>query len=93
MPDEPLPAPADSPAPAPEPAVRRSAELRAQLHHHAHRYYVLDDPELPDAAYDALFQELQALEAAHTGLQTPDSPTQRVLGQVLDGLQRAGLPT
>ena len=85
MPDEPLPAPADSPAPAPEPAVRRAAELRAQLHHHAHRYYVLDDPELPDAAYDALFQELQALEAAHPALRTPDSPTQRVVGQVLDG--------
>jgi hypothetical protein len=85
MPDEPLPAPADSPAPAPEPAVRRAAELRAQLHHHAHRYYVLDDPELPDAAYDALFQELQALEAAHPALRTPDSPTQRVIGQVLDG--------
>ncbi len=85
MPDEPLPAPADSPAPAPEPAVRRAAELRAQLHHHAHRYYVLDDPELPDAAYDALFQELQALEAAHPALRTADSPTQRVVGQVLDG--------
>jgi DNA ligase (NAD+) len=85
MPDEPLPAPADSPAPAPEAAVRRAAELRAQLHHHAHRYYVLDDPELPDAAYDALFQELQALEAAHPALRTADSPTQRVIGQVLDG--------
>jgi DNA ligase (NAD+) len=55
------------------------------LHHHAHRYYVLDDPELPDAEYDALFQELQALEAAHPVLRTPDSPTQRVVGQVLDG--------
>ncbi len=63
----------------------RAADLRAQLHHHAHLYYVLDAPALPDAAYDALFQELQALEAAHPALRTPDSPTQRVIGQVLDG--------
>ncbi len=63
----------------------RAAELRRQLHHHAHRYYVLDEPEIPDAEYDRLFQELQALEAAHPELQTPDSPTQRVLGKVLDG--------
>jgi DNA ligase (NAD+) len=66
---------------------RRAAELRALLHHHAHRYYVLDDPEIPDAEYDRLFRELQALEEAHPALRTPDSPTQRVLGQVLDGLQ------
>ena len=66
--------------------ARRAAELRAQLHHHAHRYYVLDAPEIPDAEYDRLFQELQAIEAAHPDLLTADSPTQRVLGQVLDGL-------
>jgi DNA ligase (NAD+) len=66
-------------------AAGRAAVLRAQLHHHAHRYYVLDDPELPDAEYDRLFQELQALETAHPGLRTADSPTQRVIGQVLDG--------
>jgi DNA ligase (NAD+) len=66
--------------------ARRAAELRALLHHHAYRYYVLDAPELPDAEYDRLFQELQALEAAHPALRTPDSPTQRVIGQVLDGL-------
>ncbi|WP_374592415.1 NAD-dependent DNA ligase LigA [Aquabacterium sp.] len=63
----------------------RAAELRAQLHHHAHRYYVLDEPEIPDAEYDRLFRELQAIEAAHPELLTPDSPTQRVLGKVLDG--------
>ena len=68
----------------PTPAERAS-ELRAQLHHHAHRYYTLDDPEIPDAEYDRLFRELQALEAAHPELLTPDSPTQRVGGQVLDG--------
>jgi len=63
----------------------RAAQLREQLHHHAHRYYVLDDPEIPDAEYDRLFQELQDLEAEHPELLTPDSPTQRVLGRVLDG--------
>jgi DNA ligase (NAD+) len=62
-----------------------AAELRRQLHHHAHRYYVLDAPEVPDAEYDRLFQQLQAIEAAHPDLRTADSPTQRVLGQVLDG--------
>jgi DNA ligase (NAD+) len=66
--------------------AHRAAELRAQLHHHAHLYYVLDTPELPDAEYDKLFQELQALEAAHPELLTPDSPTQRVIGAVLPGL-------
>jgi DNA ligase (NAD+) len=65
----------------------RAAELRRVLHHHAHRYYVLDAPEIPDAEYDRLFGELQALEAAHPALRTADSPTQRVIGQVLDGLQ------
>jgi len=63
----------------------RAAELRAQLNHHAHRYYVLDEPQIPDAEYDRLFQELQAIEAAHPELLTPDSPTQRVIGEVLDG--------
>ncbi|KQY82449.1 NAD-dependent DNA ligase LigA [Pelomonas sp. Root1444] len=65
---------------------QRAAELRAQLNHHAHLYYVLDAPELPDAEYDKLFQELQAIEAAHPELLTADSPTQRVIGAVLPGL-------
>ncbi len=59
--------------------------LHQQLHDHAHRYYVLDDPQIPDAEYDRLFQQLQQLEADHPELITPDSPTQRVLGAVLDG--------
>jgi DNA ligase (NAD+) len=67
-------------------AATRAAELRTLLQHHAHRYYVLDAPEIPDAEYDRLFQELQAIEDAQPGLRTPDSPTQRVIGQVLDGL-------
>jgi DNA ligase (NAD+) len=64
----------------------RAAELRALLQHHARQYYVLDAPQIPDAEYDRLFNELQALEAAHPALRTPDSPTQRVGGAVLEGL-------
>src|ERR1700752_1473380 len=68
-----------------DPAAR-PAKRREQLHHHAHAYYVLDAPEVPDAEYDRLFQELQAIEEAHPELRTADSPTQRVIGKVLDGL-------
>ena len=78
----------DAPAPQtmPSPAQsERAAQLRAALHHHAHLYYTLDAPEIPDAEYDRLFTELDALEAAYPTLRTPDSPTQRVLGRVLDG--------
>ena len=71
---------------SPTDPARRAEQLRAQLAHHAHRYYVLDDPEIPDAEYDRLYAELQAIEAAHPALVTPDSPTQRVLGGVLEGL-------
>ncbi len=60
------------------------AELHRQLHAHAHSYYVLDEPSIPDAAYDRLFNELQALEAQYPELLTPDSPTQRVGGKALD---------
>ena len=66
-------------------ATDRARELRALIAEHAHRYYVLDAPQVPDAEYDKLFQELQALEAAHPALLTADSPTQRVIGQVLEG--------
>jgi len=64
----------------------RLTELRRVLHEHAHRYYVLDAPVIPDAEYDRLFQELQAIEAKHPQWLTPDSPTQRVGGKVLDTL-------
>ncbi|WP_180130940.1 NAD-dependent DNA ligase LigA [Rhodoferax sp. BLA1] len=64
--------------------TQRLAELRQLLHTHAHRYYVEDAPTIPDAEYDRLFRELQALEAAHPDLVTPDSPTQRVGGKALD---------
>lgn len=61
----------------------RIAALRAEIERHAHAYYTLDRPTVPDAEYDALFRELQALEAAHPEQVTPDSPTQRVGGQAL----------
>ena len=61
-------------------AAARAAELRAQLAQHDYRYYVLDDPQVPDAEYDRLMRELRALEAADPALVTPDSPTQRVSG-------------
>ena len=78
----------DLPAPVPE-SSNASLEmqmqtLRAQLHHHGHLYYTLDTPAIPDAEYDRLFQQLQALEAAHPELKSDDSPTQRVGGAVLD---------
>ncbi len=73
------------PAQVPATVAERAAWLRDELHQHAHRYYVLDDPLIPDSEYDRLFQELQAIEAAHPALKTPDSPTQRVGGAVLDG--------
>ena len=70
---------------APIDAQTQAAQLRATLNRYGHQYYVLDQPEVPDAEYDRLFRELQALEAAHPALLTADSPTQRVGGSVLDG--------
>jgi DNA ligase (NAD+) len=58
--------------------AKRVAELRAQVEHHLYRYHVLDDPEISDAEYDRLFDELQRLEEENPDLATPDSPTQRV---------------
>ena len=57
---------------------RRAAELRELVDHHNYRYHALDDPEISDAAYDRLFDELRGLEDEHPELVTPDSPTQRV---------------
>ena len=67
-------------------AATKIKALRDQLNQWAHQYYVLDEPTVPDAEYDRVFRELQALEAAHPDLITPDSPTQRVIGAVMDGL-------
>lgn len=57
--------------------------LRTEIRHHNHLYYVLDDPQIPDAEYDRLFRELQALEDAHPEFICSDSPTQRVGGEAL----------
>ncbi len=65
----------------------RAAQLRRDLNRYAHAYYVQDAPLVPDAEYDRLYRELEALEAAHPELVTPDSPTQRVIGAVLDGFE------
>jgi len=65
-------------------ARARVEELKAQIARADHRYYVLDDPELTDAEYDALVRELQALEGEHPALRTPDSPTARVAGTPSD---------
>ena len=56
----------------------RVLELRRQIEHHNYRYHVLDDPEVTDAAYDRLFDELKALEEGNPELASPDSPTQRI---------------
>jgi DNA ligase (NAD+) len=65
-------------APALKDVQARLDELRAELNHHLYRYHVLDDPEISDAEYDRLYDELKALEDEHPDLITPDSPTQRV---------------
>jgi len=65
-------------------AVERARELRAELARHNHQYYVLDAPLIPDAEYDRLFRELQALEAEHPELASADSPTQRVGGKAVE---------
>ena len=70
--------------PKPLAPAEQAQALRAQLHQHAHAYYTLDAPEIPDAEYDRLFRALQVLESEHPALRTPDSPTQRVGGQILD---------
>ncbi len=67
---------------------RRVGELRELIRHHDHRYYVLADPEISDYEYDQLFAELVRLEAEHPGLQSPTSPTQRVGGRSLEGLEQ-----
>ena len=70
----------------------RAAELRRQLEHHGYRYYVLDDPEIGDDQYDALLDELRAIEADHPELVTPDSPTQRIGGEPVSDLEKVRHP-
>ncbi|MEG0967102.1 MAG: NAD-dependent DNA ligase LigA [Pseudomonas sp.] len=69
-------------------AESRILELRAELDQHNYRYYVLDEPSVPDAEYDRLFNELKALEAEHPELVTADSPTQRVGGAALSAFSQ-----
>ncbi len=68
--------------------AQRAAELRKQLEYHSRRYYVLDDPEIGDDQYDALLDELRAIEREHPELLTPDSPTQRVGGEPVSRLEK-----
>lgn len=68
--------------------LKRVEELRAELRRHEHLYYVLDAPEISDAAYDALMNELKKLEREHPELVTPDSPTQRVGGKPAEGFKK-----
>jgi DNA ligase (NAD+) len=63
--------------------AERLRELRALIHYHDHRYYVLDAPEIEDAAYDVLYRELKTLEANHPELDDPNSPIKRVGGTIL----------
>ncbi|MGQ0833551.1 MAG: NAD-dependent DNA ligase LigA [Gammaproteobacteria bacterium] len=63
----------------------RAAELRELLARYDYRYYTLSEPEVPDSEYDRLMRELQALEAEHPEVRTPDSPTQRVSGEQTAG--------
>jgi DNA ligase (NAD+) len=63
--------------------INQANHLREQLRHHNHLYYVLDNPQINDAQYDELFQQLKQLEQEYPQLQSPDSPTQRVGGQAL----------
>jgi DNA ligase (NAD+) len=72
----------------PDPPAR-AAELRRQLERHNHRYYVLDDPEISDADYDALLDDLRELESERPELLTPDSPTQRVGAKPLERFEPA----
>ena len=76
---------------SPDPAARVD-ELRRLLEHHGYRYYVLDDPEIGDAEYDALLDELRGLEAAHPELLTADSPTQRIGGEPVSDLVKVRHP-
>jgi len=72
------------------PAIEKKIEaLREKIRHHEYRYYVLDDPEISDADFDKVMNELKRIEAEHPELITPDSPTQRVGGKPREGFVKA----
>ena len=72
----------------PEDAAKRAGKLRDEIRGHEHLYYVMDAPEISDAAFDKLVNELKRIEAEHPELVTPDSPTQRVGGKPAEGFQK-----
>ena len=72
----------------PSDVAARAAELRRLIDHHAYRYYVLDAPEVEDAVYDALYDELERVEQQHPALVAPDSPTQRVGAPPAEGFRK-----
>src|SRR5271169_7132167 len=74
---------------APKDVEKKIEALRDKIRHHEYRYYVLDDPEISDAEFDRLMNQLKALEAEHPALITPDSPTQRVGGKPREGVVKA----
>ncbi|MBP7694575.1 MAG: NAD-dependent DNA ligase LigA, partial [Anaerolineales bacterium] len=78
--------------PKPAAPAARAAQLRAALTEHSYRYHVLAAPVIADAEYDALYHELQALEAAHPDLITPESPTQRVGGTISEKFEKVRHP-
>src|ERR1700738_121579 len=69
-------------------AAKRAEELRDEIRHHEHLYYVMDAPAISDAAFDKLMNELKRIEAEHPELVTPDSPSQRVGGKPAEGFQK-----
>ncbi|EIM09272.1 NAD-dependent DNA ligase LigA [Bacillus atrophaeus] len=71
-----------------EAAKRRAEDLRSTINQYSYEYYTLDEPSVPDSEYDKLMQELLDLEEEHPDLRTPDSPTQRVGGAVIDAFQK-----
>ena len=73
---------------SPQEAAKRAAELREEIRRHEHLYYVMDAPEISDAGYDKLMNELKLIEAEHPDLLTPDSPSQRVGGKPAEGFKK-----
>ena len=71
---------------------KRVEKLREEVRYHNRLYHIEDAPEIPDSEYDALYKELERLEAAHPELLTPDSPTQRVGGEPLEGFAEVRHP-
>jgi DNA ligase (NAD+) len=72
---------------------QRAEQLRAAIRYHQHRYYILDDPEISDSAFDSLFQELQMLEAADPNLRDENSPTSKVGGFISDRFEKVAHPS